>query len=167
MPHRWPGVRGRRSEDRLFREHSTFVLGKVCRVHGGVGAGKTLVVDGAGRLQRFRLRQGSPGDLHRAFLRRFAGSRRKLRVSHEALYGTRDATQLWQKELESTLKDFRFKDSRLHPGFFYHKGWDIALVSHVDDLLIGWTSENLVWSESPSKGSMTSRGRMLTKRRMV
>ena len=63
----------------------------------------------------------------------------------KALYGTRDAPQLWQKELGSTLKDLGFKDSRLHPGFFYHQGRDIALVSHVDDLLIGGTSEDLVW----------------------
>ena len=53
-----------------------------------------------------------------------------------ALYGTRDAPQLLQRELESTLKDLGFKDSRLHPRFFYHQGRDIALVSHVDDLLI-------------------------------
>ena len=31
-------------------------------VHGSVGAGKILVVDGAGRLLRLSLRQGSPGD---------------------------------------------------------------------------------------------------------
>ena len=64
----------------------------------------------------------------------------------KALYGTRDAPQLWQKELRSTVKDLGFKDSRFHPGFFHHEGRDIALVSHVDDLLIGGTSEDLVWS---------------------
>ena len=63
----------------------------------------------------------------------------------KALYGTRDAPQLWQKELASTLKDLGFKDSRLHPGFFYHQGRDIALVSHVDDLLIGGTSKDFNW----------------------
>ena len=50
-------------------------------------------------------------------LRGSAGSRREVRGSLKALYGTRDAPQLWQKELESTLKDLGFKDSRLHPLF--------------------------------------------------
>ena len=38
-----------------------------------------------------------------------------------------------------------FKVSRLHPGFFYHEGRNVALVSHVDDLLIGGTPEDLKW----------------------
>ena len=63
----------------------------------------------------------------------------------KSLCGTRDAPELWQKELVSTLKDLRFKDSRLHPGFFYNQGREIALVSHVDDLLVGGTLEDLVW----------------------
>ena len=40
----------------------------------------------------------------------------------KALYGTRDAPQLWQRELETTLNGLGFKGSRLHPGFFYHEG---------------------------------------------
>ena len=64
----------------------------------------------------------------------------------KALYGTRDAPQLCKKELGSTLEDLGFKDVPLHAGFFYHQGRDIALVSHVDDLLIGGTSEDLVWA---------------------
>ena len=63
----------------------------------------------------------------------------------KALYGTREAPQVRQKELGSTMKDLGFKDSRLHPGVFYHWGRDIALASHVDDLPIGGTSEDLVW----------------------
>ena len=40
---RWSGVGGGRSKDRPFREHATAVLGMDGRVHGGVGAGKTMV----------------------------------------------------------------------------------------------------------------------------
>ena len=141
MPVRWPGDRGWRSKDRPFREHSTVVLGE-----DSEGVDKTLVVDGAGRLLRFSLRQGSPGDLHRAPAEDpLAVEGKYVGRLKEALCGTRDAAQLWQKELGSTLKDLGFKDSRLHPGFFYHQGRDIALVSNVDDLLIGGTSEDLVW----------------------
>ena len=61
----------------------------------------------------------------------------------KALYGTRDAPQLWQRELETTLNGLGFKGSRLHPGFFYHEGWNVALVSHIDDLPIGGTAEDL------------------------
>ena len=55
----------------------------------------------------------------------------------KTLYGTRDAPQLWQRELETTLNGLGFKGSRLDPGFFYHDGQNVALVSHVDDRLIG------------------------------
>ena len=81
-----------------------------------------------------------PRDLHRAPRRvegKYVGRLKK------ALYGTRDAPQLWQKELGSTLKDLGFKDSPLHPGFFYHEDRDIA-----DDLPIGGTSEDLVWDRN-------------------
>ena len=63
----------------------------------------------------------------------------------KALYGTRDAPQLWQRELETTLNGLGFKGSRLHPGFFHHEGRNVALVSHVDDLLSGGTPEDLHW----------------------
>ena len=64
----------------------------------------------------------------------------------KSLCETRDAPQLWQKDLVSTLKDIGFTNSHLRSRFFYHKGRDIALISHVDDLLIGGTSGDLVWA---------------------
>ena len=78
--------------------------------------------------------------------------------SKKALYGTRDAPQLWQEELGSTLKDLGFKDRRLPPGFFFHEGRDIALVSHVDDLLIGGTSEDLVWARKSMEKKYDNKG---------
>ena len=92
----------------------------------------------------FFLRQGSPGDLHRAPRRGSAGSRREVRGSLEEslVRDTRRTATL--AEGTGGHADLGFKHSRLHPGFFYHQGRDIALVSHVDDLLIG------VWPYSVS-----------------
>ena len=91
----------------------------------------------------FFLRQGSPGDLHRAPRRGSAGSRREVRGSLEEslVRDTRRTATL--AEGTGRHADLGFKHSRLQPGF-YHQGRDIALVSHVDDLLIGGTSEDLI-----------------------
>ena len=54
---------------------------------------------------------------------------------NRALYGTRDAPLLWQKELGQTLAKLDFVQSRLQPGVYVSKLRGIVLVSHVDDLL--------------------------------
>ena len=54
----------------------------------------------------------------------------------KALYGTRDAPQLWQKELNKTLQNMNFKCSKLHPGVYWNADRCLTLVSHVDDLLV-------------------------------
>ena len=72
---------------------------------------------------------------------------------YKALHGTRDAPQVWQRELETTLNGLGFRGSRLHPGFFHLEGRNVAPVSHVDDLLIRGTPEDLQWvRESFEKG---------------
>ena len=65
----------------LFASTPPLFLARTVVSMAAWGAGKTLVVDGAGRLLRFSLRQGSLGDLHRAPLRGSAGSRREVRGS--------------------------------------------------------------------------------------
>ena len=74
-----------------------------------------------------------------------AGDGNFLERLRQALYDTRDAPQLWRRELETTLNGLGFKGSCLHPGLFYHEGRNVALVSLVDDLLIGGTPDNLQW----------------------
>ena len=57
----------------------------------------------------------------------------------KALYGTRDAPQVWLEELGSTLQDMGFKASLHLPGLYYHKGREVMMVKHVDDLLCSGT----------------------------
>ena len=72
----------RRSEGRPFREHSTFVLGEdsLCpwRRWKRARPWSLMALDVSCACP---LRQGSPGDLHRAPLRRSASSRRDVRGS--------------------------------------------------------------------------------------
>ena len=62
----------------------------------------------------------------------------------KALYGTRDAPQLWQRELCKTVVDLGFASSCLHQGVFWHHLRELTLVSHVDDLLVCGPEEELV-----------------------
>ena len=62
---------------------------------------------------------------------------------NRALYGTRDAPLLWQKELGKTLAMLDFVQSRLQPGVYVSKSREIVLVSHVDDLLATGPEEKL------------------------
>ena len=107
----------------LFASTPPLFLARTVVSMAAWGADKTLVVDGARRLLRFSLRKGAPGDLHRAPRRGSAGSRREVRGRlKKALYGTRDAPQLWQKELGSTLKDLGFKDRSSSPRILLSPG---------------------------------------------
>jgi len=62
---------------------------------------------------------------------------------NRALYGTRDAPTLWQKELGKTLAALGFTPSKLHPGVFWSTQRGIVLVSHVDDILATGPEEEL------------------------
>ena len=63
----------------------------------------------------------------------------------KALYGTRDAPQLWQKTLTAVLLKIGFKGIQLQPGFFVHGSRELVMVTHVDDFLIGGPPEELIW----------------------
>ena len=58
----------------------------------------------------------------------YVGSMRK------ALYGTREAPQLWNNELRRALGTTGFQSSGLHPRIFNHRRKDVYIVAHVDDL---------------------------------
>ena len=53
----------------------------------------------------------------------------------KALYGTRGAPKLWQKELTKTLSEFGYRPSKLLPGVYSHSENGSWIVAHVDDLL--------------------------------
>ena len=89
-------------------------------------------------------------DVKTAFL--YGNSRRRIyiRVPHEdprstqpgkvallkkALYGTRDASQIWQDELRSTLKELNFTESHRIPCLFWNQLTQVEVIVHVDDLM--------------------------------
>ena len=63
----------------------------------------------------------------------------------KALYGTRDAPQAWLDELSKTLVGIGFTMSARLPGLYFHERLEVALVTHVDDLLCSGSEENLNW----------------------
>jgi hypothetical protein len=62
-----------------------------------------------------------------------------------ALYGTRDAPQIWAHEVEQTMKSMGFNACMSQPSVFYHFEKDILIVVHVDDFLCSGTLEDLKW----------------------
>ena len=63
----------------------------------------------------------------------------------KALFGTRDAPQAWLDELSKTFIGIGFTMSARFPGLYFHERLEVALVTHVDDLLCSGSEENLNW----------------------
>lgn len=63
----------------------------------------------------------------------------------QALYGTRDAPQLWGEHCGETLKNLGFEESVVMPSVFVHKARGIELVIHVDDFLAAAEELQLDW----------------------
>ena len=72
----------------------------------------------------------------------------KVGKLEKALYGTRDAPQAWLDELSRTLTEIGFKMSIRYPGVYFHGRLEVAMVTHVDDLLRSGSAENLEWVRS-------------------
>ena len=66
-------------------------------------------------------------------------------VLKKALYGTRDAPQIWQHHLRGTLLQAGFRQSMLQPSVYVHDDREIMMVIHVDDFLVAGTHESLAW----------------------
>ena len=62
-----------------------------------------------------------------------------------ALYGTRDAPQIWQQEVSDSLTKLKFHRSVYQPGVFVHKTWNVAVYIHVDDFLCSGQRYDLLW----------------------
>ena len=65
-------------------------------------------------------------------------------VLREAMYGTRDAPQIWQ-EVEKAMRDLGFELSILHSSVFYHRIRNVIVVIHVDDFLCSGKIKDLQW----------------------
>ena len=62
---------------------------------------------------------------------------------NRALYGTRDAPQLWGEEVKRKMIAMGFISSTLQPSVYYHKEKDIMVVVHVDDFLASGEQDQL------------------------
>ena len=61
----------------------------------------------------------------------------------KAMYGTRDAPQVWQTEVRKTMQEMGFEALVSTPCVYYHKEMDVRIVAHVDDMLCTGPKENL------------------------
>ena len=52
---------------------------------------------------------------------------------NKAMYGTRDAPQIWQEVVEERMHELGFKVSVLHPSVYLHAVNHICVLAHVDD----------------------------------
>ena len=85
----------------------------------------------------------------------------------KALYGTREAPQLWNEELRRALGTIGFESNTLHPGVFYHRHKDVYIVAHVDDLLVADPPSDLEWVQGEIKKIYEIQGEMLKHGGMV
>ena len=60
-----------------------------------------------------------------------------------AMYGTRDAPQLWIEEVRRMMIGIGFKESVSQPCVFFHPSRDIQLLAHVDDFLVSGLRRDL------------------------
>ena len=66
-------------------------------------------------------------------------------VLRKTMYGTRDAPQIWQKDVQKVLENEGFEVSLLQPSVYHHKKKDMLVVVHVDDFLCSGDLETLGW----------------------
>ena len=63
----------------------------------------------------------------------------------KAMYGTRDAPSIWQKEVHRVLSGLSFVRSRYNTCMYYHPEKNITLLVHVDDFLVLGDHMQLKW----------------------
>ena len=66
-------------------------------------------------------------------------------VLRKAMYGTRDAPQIWQKEVQKALEEVGFEMSILQPSVYFHKEKNMLVIVHVDDFLCSGNLEAVEW----------------------
>ena len=63
----------------------------------------------------------------------------------KAMYGTRDAPQIWAKEVQKVMEELGFVISMFQPSVYYHPSKDLIVVVHVDDFLCSGEMKELEW----------------------
>ena len=61
----------------------------------------------------------------------------------KAMYGTRDAPQIWSQVVQDAMESLGYKQSSFQPAVYYHPDKDVVVVVHVDDLLATGDGEML------------------------
>ena len=69
----------------------------------------------------------------------------KVGLLRKALYGTRDALQIWQSEVRMTLENLGFRRCALQPSVYIHDAKEILLAIHVGDFLVAASQDALDW----------------------
>lgn len=63
----------------------------------------------------------------------------------KAMYGTRDAPQIWSGTVKGKMVEVGFGASQLHPSVYWHREKGITIVVHVDDFLCIGSADALDW----------------------
>ena len=63
----------------------------------------------------------------------------------KAMYGTRDAPQVWYEEVKSLMSVLGYGQSKVNPCVYYHAEKDIRVMVHVDDVLCTGIESALEW----------------------
>lgn len=53
----------------------------------------------------------------------------------KAMYGTRDVAQNWQRKCAETMKEIGFAIGDVSPCHFFHSGWQVCGLMHMDDFV--------------------------------
>ena len=61
----------------------------------------------------------------------------------KAMYGTRDAPQIWSQVVQEAMESMGYKQSSFQPAVYYHPDKDVVVVVHVDDFLVTGDGEKL------------------------
>lgn len=84
------------------------------------------------------------------------GTQRVCKLNR-AIYGLKQASRQWNLKLESALKSFGLKKSKMDPCVFYSTDLKLMVAIYVDDILIFWSNE---YELAKLKSSLCSMFRM-------
>ena len=81
---------------------------------------------------------------------------------NKAMYGTRDAPQVWQGKVRETMAEFGLLESSTQPGIYYCDKRKLYIVSHVDDFLCVGSTEHLLWFREALENKFEIKSKVLS-----
>ena len=88
-------------------------------------------------------------------------TRGKVGILKRALYGTRDAPQIWQDHVNDVLRGLGYRASDYHPTLLYHGQKGVKVSIHVDGFLCSGELNELVRLKRELENQFTIEGQML------